>query len=48
MLAGAGDAVYAEYLRALRRAGADLVMTYSAHRVAAVLREQAGAGRRRA
>jgi len=45
MLADAGDAVYAEYLRALRRAGADLVMTYGAHQVAAVLREQARAER---
>src|SRR5262249_44507229 len=45
MLAGAGDAVYLEYLRALRRAGADLVMTYGAHRVAAVLREQSQAER---
>jgi len=41
MLAGAGDAVYVEYLRALRRAGADLVMTYGAHQVAAVLGEHA-------
>src|SRR6266545_4791396 len=45
MLAGAGDAVYVEYLRALRRAGADLVMTYGAYQVAAVLREHAGAER---
>jgi porphobilinogen synthase len=45
MLAGADDAVYLEYLRALRRAGADLVMTYGAHQVAAILREEAGAER---
>ncbi len=40
MLAGAGGAIYIEYLRYLRRAGADLVMTYGAAQVAAHLREQ--------
>jgi porphobilinogen synthase len=45
MLVGAGDAVYAEYLRALRRAGADPVMTYGAHRIAAALRAHAAAER---
>ncbi len=41
MLSGAGNAVYVEYLRALRRAGADLVMTYGAGDVAASLRQHA-------
>jgi delta-aminolevulinic acid dehydratase/porphobilinogen synthase len=39
MLAAAGNAVYLEYTRALRRAGADAVMTYGAARLAAALRE---------
>jgi porphobilinogen synthase len=45
MLSCAGAAVYVEYLRALRRAGADLVMTYGARQVAAALREEAPAER---
>jgi porphobilinogen synthase len=45
MLAGAGNAVYAEYLRALRRAGADRVMTYGAGQVAVTLREHADVDR---
>lgn len=33
----APDTVYLEYVRALRRAGADLIMTYGAHRLAVAL-----------
>jgi len=35
----APDAVYLEYVRSLRRAGADLIMTYGAHRLAVALAE---------
>ncbi len=45
MFARAGTPVYVEYLRSLRRAGADLVMTYGAGQVAAALREHAEADR---
>lgn len=42
LFAPAPDAVYLEYIRSLRRAGADLVMTYGARRLATALATHGG------
>lgn len=43
LFAQAPDAVYLEYTRALRRAGADLIMTYGARRLAVALAQDGAA-----